>query len=355
MSAGPVDGVAAAAPAALVLQPGSGDLSAGLALGQVLQAKVLRQLDAGRYLVRLGAQERTVESAAPLRPDETLTLRVAGSRERVELERVDQQRVDRNVAAAPGDAARASDDLLAGLGGGRVAVVIEELFSRYRGKLDAQDSERLKRAVSRAERPERMALAGLVLSKTGLPVHGELLEPLYRAIGARSGALAPVPDVIDPGTDAPRWWPPAQVVLNAQGGGSITHRVGVIPLDVSGERTEVEVAFFEERDGGSGGAQGNGAIPHRKVVLGLETEHLGRIELRAVMAERHIRVALATESSASTNALLRHGEQLANALAEAGWQVDEISHETRAASALNGIVGAAVDHIITPGSVSRLI
>ena len=349
MSAAPIDGVAAAAQAAaLVLQPDGGSLS-GVALGQILQAKVLQHLDAGRYLVRIAGQERVVDSRVPLRPDEMLSLRVGGSRERIELERV-----EREPTAAPDNAKKASDDLLAGLGGGRAAVSSEELFRRYRGALEPQESDRLKRAVSRAERPERMALAGLVLAKAGLPVHGELLEPLYQAIEARSGALAPVPDVIDPGARAPGWWPPAQVVLNAQGGGAISHRVGMIPLEVGGRTIEVEVALFEERDD-ERGAQAKAAIRHRKVVLAFETEQLGRVELRAVLAERHIRVALATESSASTNALLRHGEALANALAEGGWQVDEISHETRSASAVNGAVGAAVDHIITPGSVSKLV
>src|SRR5438128_1659568 len=116
MSAAPIGGApvgnvaAAAQTAALVLQPDGGGLS-GVALGQILQAKVLLQLDVGRYLVRLAGQERVVESAVPLRADELLSLRVAGSRERVELERVEHK-----VSAAPQDATQATDDLLAGLG-----------------------------------------------------------------------------------------------------------------------------------------------------------------------------------------------------------------------------------------------
>src|SRR5204863_1548676 len=122
----------------------------------------------------------------------------------------------------------------------------------------------------------------------------------------------------------------------------------------AGRRIEVEIAFFEEQDDARRMPHAKSPIRHRKVVLAFDSERLGRVELRALMAERHIRVALATESSASTNALLRHGEALANALAQAGWQVDEISHETRAA-AMNAAVGAAVDHTITPDSVSRLV
>src|SRR5262252_1967923 len=120
MSPAPIGSVAGAAQAAaLVLQADSGGLS-GVALGQILQAKVLQQLDTGRYLIRIAGQERVVESATPLRPDETLALRVGGSRERIELERVERER----TAPAAQDATHAGDDLLAGLGGGRAAVVI---------------------------------------------------------------------------------------------------------------------------------------------------------------------------------------------------------------------------------------
>lgn len=344
----------AAQAAALLLQS---DPAAGqsLTLGQVLQAKVLRQLDAGRYLVRLGGHERVVESASPLRPDDILSLRVAGSRERVELERV-----DREAGARAGAVEDAGEQSLLSLGGGRAAAIIEELFRRYRGTLDAPESERLKRAVGRAARPERMALAGLVLSKAGLPVQPELLEPLYETLGARSGALAPLPEVADApaggASGAPRWWPIGQCVLNVQGGGAIAHRVGMVPLEAGERSIEVELALFEERDdAGTPGRPGAAPIRHRKAVLALDLEHLGRVELRAAMADDHIRVALATHSGESTNALLRHAEPLSRALAEAGWQVDEISHETRAASSPNAVVGAAVEHLITPGSVSRLV
>ena len=112
----------------------------------------------------------------------------------------------------------------------------------------------------------------------------------------------------------------------------------------------MEFALFEE-----GERREPPGLRHRKLALAFETETLGRVEARAVTAGEHIRVALATESSAATNALLRYGEALARALAGAGWQVDELSHETRSRPEMSPPVYAAVEHLITPGSVDRVL
>jgi hypothetical protein len=338
-----VDGLNASQ--AIVLRP-AGTGSGGLTLGQVVHASVLRQVDAGRYLVRLAGQEREVDSATPLRPGEVLSLRVAGTRERVELERM-----DREPAAQDGAGAAPAEELAGAFGGG-AASVMEELFRRYRGTLAPAESERLRRLVAAARRPERMALAGLVLSKVGLPVSAELAEPLYEALDARAGALAPLPEVADGESGAPRWWPAAQCTLNAQSGGAVGHRVGRMPVEFGDGVVDVEVALFEERDPKAGG--GAAGARHRKFVAVLQTERLGRVELRAAMADRHLRVALATESGESTQALLGDAVPLSRALEAEGWQVDEITHETRAPAAPSAAVAAAVEHLITPGSVSRL-
>lgn len=341
MSVAPVD--QAARLAGLTLQRDSG-LASQLALGQVVQAKVLRPLQGGHYLVRILGHEHTVESANPLRSGETINGRVVGLDERIELERLGEDAGARADAQA---GAQSGDEAWLALGGGRASEVIEELFRRYRGTLDADAAERLRRAAAGAARPDRMALAGLVLAKAGLPLDALLLQSLYAALDARAGALAPLPE----GGAAPDWWTPAQRVLNAQGGGAVAHRLGMLPLQAGERLIEVDAALFEERREAAAAPQ----MKHRKLVLTLETEHLGRLELRAVMADSHVRVALATESSASTHALLRHGESLSRSLAEGGWQVDEISYETRARHDANGAIAAAAEHLITPGSVNRLL
>jgi hypothetical protein len=347
--------------AALLLQPDAG-LAARLALGQVVRAQVLEHQAGNRYLMRILGQTTVAESAVALRAGDVFHGRVVGLQDRIELERVEAP------AAQP---VAEGDEALAGLGAGRSAEVIEELFRRYRGTLDARDAQALERLVARASRPDRMALAGLILRKLGLALDSQLLESLFETLGKPAGALAPIgggtlvlgveeknTEGVDPLAEAlgramqpaPAHWPPAQWVLNAQGGGTVSHQLGVLPLELGGTAIEVEFALFEEGEGRE--APG---LRHRKLVLAFDTETLGRVEARAVTAGEHVRVALATESSAATNALLRYGEALARTLAGAGWQVDELSHETRARPESSAPVAAAVDHIITPGSVNRVL
>jgi hypothetical protein len=340
MSVTPVD--AAAQAAALLLQRDA-SLAGQLILGQIVQARVLKPLESGQYLVRIFGREEAVECATPLRTGELIHGRVVSLGEQVEIERI-----ERDAAEAPRPDRDKAEEAWLRLGGGRAAEAIEDLFRRHRGALGKEDAARLERAAARAERPERMALAGLVLAKSGLPLDEALLQALYGALAARAGALAPLPVE----GVSPVWWSAAQRVLNAQSGGAVAHRVGMLPLEAGGEVLEVDAAFFEENREAD---RHQAPLRYRKLVLSLETERLGRVELRAVMADTHMRVALATESEAATRALLRHGEGLSRELADAGWQLDEVAYETRARHPENGAVAAAAEHLVTPGSVNRLL
>jgi Flagellar hook-length control protein FliK len=378
MSVSPVASPQAAAQLALLLQPDPG-LAAKLQLGQIVQGQVLRHFEGSRYLVRVLGHDAVVDSASALRPNETLHGRVIGLKDRVELERINPQDLAETDAAS-----QDSGDRFARLGGGRAAEIIEELFQRHRGVLEGRDADELERAVRRAARPDRVALAGLVLRKVGLPIDAGLLDSLSQAIGGRFGGLAPLGDSAlelelaraqapgggiavlsdaissliapveakDSSEKRRSEWPLSQWVLNAQGGGSVAHQVGMLPLELGGADIRVEYAVFEEGEGGTAGAA---TLRHRKLVLAFELEGLGRVEIRAVTAGDHIRVALATDSRAQTNALLRHGEALVDAFNDGGWKVDEIAYETRTPEAPGGAVSAAIEHLIAPGSVSKLI
>jgi hypothetical protein len=267
----------------------------------------------------------------------------AGTREQVELERLPAE--ESRAEAAQG----AGEEPMAVPTGSGAAAVVDELFRRYRGTLAPAERERLRRLVAAARRPRRMALAGLVLAKAGLPVSEELAAPLYDVLERRS-ALAALPEEADAEDRAPSWWPPAQRILNTQGGGSVAHRVGSVAVELDAGVVEVEVALFEERAEPPPAAPG---ARHRKFVAVLETPRLGRVELRATSADRHLRVALATEARESTAALLADALSLSRALEADGWQVDELRHETRPAAA-GAAVDAVVEHLITPGSVNRL-
>src|SRR5262249_30142221 len=159
-----------------------------LALGQVVQARVLKHFEGNRYLVRILGQEQVVESAGGLRPGETLHGRVVGLGDQIELERLKEDAAQDAAHEARADA-QSGDDNWMPRGGGGAGEAIAELFRRYRGTLGADEADRLRRIASRAARPERMAMAGLVLRKVGLPLEATLLQALYDALEARSGAL----------------------------------------------------------------------------------------------------------------------------------------------------------------------
>jgi hypothetical protein len=110
--------------------------------------------------------------------------------------------------------------------------------------------------------------------------------------------------------------------------------------------------MFEEPSGGEGQPS---HIRHRRVVLALDTETLGRIEASALFAADRIRVTLSTSSSESTGALARHMGPLTAELEHAGWHVDEMRYETRAPVAPGEVMKSVVEHLIGPGSVSRLV
>jgi len=337
------------AAAALLLQTGT-DLAARLVLGQIVRAQVLEQQEGNRYLMRILGQTTLAESALPLKAGDVFQGRVVGLQDRVQLERVEVHDIQQDV------------DVSQHVGASRAAELIEDLFRRYRATLDPRDATALERLVARAARPERMALAGLILRKLGLALDAGLLESLAETL-ARP-ALAPIggaveieineenstQEIDDSMRPAPAQWPAAQRVLNAQGGGSVAHQLGVLPLVFDGRVVEVELALFEEGEG-----RHQDTLRHRKLVVAFDTERLGRVQARALTAGDHIRVALGTETSAATNSLLRYGESLSRALAGAGWQVDELSHETRARPETSATVSAAVEHLITPGSINRVL
>jgi hypothetical protein len=376
---------------ARVSLPGGPELSK-VTLGQFIKARVLRQYEGGRYLVALHGQERVVDSAVPLRTGEILHGRVVAIGDRIELERVDTDTQPSAPALQP-PADAAAPPTTDG---------VQASFDRYRATLDPAGREVLQRALRGAQQPDSMLLAGVTLSKFGLPQHPVLLEALYRALnaapaatpplaardpGAASSAPAagqirealqqkfsdqPAPIVLaerggeqqidngesgtsaeqfsqnDPGAAAARL---GRWMLNAQTGGAMAHRLGSVPLLVGGRLLEVEVALFEQSARGAR----PGDARHRRVVFVLETEHLGRVEVAAQLADSRVRIRVETQRTESTQFLARHADELKSALTGLGWSVDEIVYGTLPVDGGSVAVYAVVEHVIAQDSLNRLV
>lgn len=333
--------IAPVAPAALALHPG-GSLASRLTLGQLVRGQVLHHFEGGRYLVRILGHDSVVDSASPLRPGESLQARVTRLQDRVELERIATETPAAEDAPAQAEAPPGAD-------------LVDELFRRYRARLEPEEAALLRRRAARARWPERVALAGLVLRKLGLPIDAELLDATDASMHLQGGALdldAPTAQALAVALAPAESMPPGLRVLNVQTGGSVSHQAGGVVLSAEGDAIAVEIAVFEET-GGEARAGAHAPLRHRKLVFALDAPHLGRIEARAVSADTHLRVALATASAGCTHALLRHGEALALALHGDGWQVDEIAYETREQAGPGAALGAVLEHLVAPGSVSR--
>jgi hypothetical protein len=323
---------------ALLLQQGP-SLAARLSPGQVVKTQVLHHFEGQRYLVRILGHDSIVDSASPLRPGESLRARVVRLGERIELQRLGEE-------AAPAESAPAEAGSAAG------ADLVEELFRRYRASLEPGAAELLRRKVARSPRPERMALAGLVLRKLELPIDAQLLESTCEAmtLGDAARAIgAPTAEALAAALVPAEGATAGLRVLNAQPGGAVAHQAGAVAL----REIIAEIAVFEETAEQPHGEPG-ARLRHRKLVVALEAPWLGRVEARAVTAERHLRVALATGSAEGTRALLRHGERLARELDAEGWRVDEIAYETRERAGPGAALGALLEHLVAPGSVDRL-
>lgn len=142
----------------------------------------------------------------------------------------------------------------------------------------------------------------------------------------------------------------ADRVLNAQTGGVVTHRTGMLPLLVDGRLVEVSFAVFEQQR-----SQTQRPLQHRQLRFTLNTERLGRVDVLARIAGGHVRVQIATSDEALASQAAAHADSLGAQLREHGWTVDQIAHDTRAPDGLNAVVRSVIEHVVSQDSLDRLV
>jgi hypothetical protein len=140
-------------------------------------------------------------------------------------------------------------------------------------------------------------------------------------------------------------------ILNAQTGGVVAHRSGLLPLLVGGKLVEVSFALFEQRRPASQ-AQG---LQHRQVVFSLHTEQMGRVDVLARITGGHVRVQITTDSEERTSQTARYADLLKGSLSESGWNVDEVAYGTRAENPHSAVVRSVIEHVVSLDSLNRLV
>jgi len=391
------------------------DFAAKLTLGQIIKGRVLRSYEGGRYLMDFYGQQRVVDSAVPLRAGDVIHGRVVGLGEHVELQRVLLEPA-RHDAQAGGEAA---DAAAAPLVENKWQRLVSEMFGRYRGILSAEDAQTLERLAARADAAADVVLSGLILSKLGLSIPPQFVQALSSVFQntsragtfppSRSGlrldlmhaqierdpaaietlanvlqtimsdvpeahwrqdASAPTPQPPTPpslpqtlrkeadagrgeGTDneglsLARW------ILNAQTGGSLGHRVLTLPVLVDGRLVELDIAMFEQTPGRNAREDAS-PLKHRQLVLSLRTEELGQVDVQVALAGDRARVNVHCERAEAAEFMSLHATHLTADMETLGLSVDELRYAVRENQAANVVLRSVAEHLVSPGSVSRLL
>ena len=386
----------------------SQDFISTLTLGQVIKGKVLRQFEGNRYGVSFGGEERVVDSAIPLRSGEILHGRVIGLDEKVHLQRVPAPREDgiqKQVELDP-------DGIFSK---GEKADSIRELFQRHRATLTAEEHSRIRVLGRSAGNLPVIASSALVLRKLGMVLDESLIRAVARALQDRgsiartvtaeqattltanaaekvadnretmrllSSALAQLsmPDLSatnevdaeraatgddpamadtnldggDQGSHGGREgseWLLGRWLLNAQSEGAVAHRFISVPLWMGDRLVELNLAFFSQTKDESA----SDGIRYRRILLSLDLDTLGHVDIEIVAANQRLRVAFETQSESITQMLASRLGNLKADFSDFGWDLDELSYATRELSTLDLPSQAVVSHHVRQDSLSRLM
>jgi hypothetical protein len=143
----------------------------------------------------------------------------------------------------------------------------------------------------------------------------------------------------------------ADRLLNAQTGGVVSHRYGLLPLLVGGRLVELSFALFEQRRAAS---QPQG-LQHRQVHFSIQTQQLGQVDVLARITGGHVRLQINTGSDSSTSQAAQYVNSLEGALLEGGWNVDEVAYGTQADNQHNAAVRSVVEHVVSLDCLNRLV
>jgi len=380
-------------------QGGGDPFHATLKLGEIIRGRVMRSIGDGRYAVNFQGHERVVDSTIPLRTDDILHGRVVAVGDRVELQRVRVEAMPAQRADTP-----ALPEAQAAPGGW---TEVRQLLAAW----PAAEQAALARLAAVAGNDEAVLLAARAVARSGLPPSSALVQVVYAALAQReaagvfalrsdavelassasAGAQQPAAgaaavtafaELLKASFDASRQCalPPARpaddddigvepsaadgaqqgsgaaadaglaaAFFNAQTGGAVAHAVTTIPLIVDGHLVELDIAMFGEPRGGAG------AMPHGRVVIELDTEHLGHLHIDANLVGSHVQVGIASDNPDAADFIAQHAGVLRSRIQDDGWSVDGLRYEVRERGAVNGVARIVLEHRVSADSLSRLV
>lgn len=373
---------------------GGGTLERGLTLGQVIEGRVMRAFQGGRYLMEFNGQERVVDSAVPLQQGDVLRGRVVAIGEQVVLEKMvaglkGQLPQETANTVVPAWLARANDP---------------EALRLYQQHADTMEHAQWRSLAefSSTHGAERVVLSALMAHHIGLPQHAAAIRALANALagapllgsgqqavmtglvlpnalsptlaqrvdtdasllaqavehelGASREALfgEPAGDATqdqgdEPGRRAESWWTTlAKHLLNVQPSGARAHRMMSIPLCIDGRLVEFRMALFDESDQ----AELEPELKQRTLRIALDLDSLGKIDLTARVVDRHISIDLLASSADVANTLGSHHGQLGSTLTALGWAVDGVRYGIAPDSNDDPVVRSVMERVVAGGNFS---
>lgn len=141
-----------------------------------------------------------------------------------------------------------------------------------------------------------------------------------------------------------------RVLLNSQSDGTVSHRIAVIPFIINEKLIEVDVAFFSQRHHHAS----DNSIVYKKIVLSLNLDMLGKIDVEIALANRNARVKINSDKNIITEEMVKYMPQLKADLEVQKIKIDELSYETTVSNDLGNVINSVVNHYVTQDSLSRI-
>jgi hypothetical protein len=114
---------------------------------------------------------------------------------------------------------------------------------------------------------------------------------------------------------------------------------------------ELNLAFFSQTKDESA----SDGIRYRRILLSLDLDTLGHVDIEIVAANQRLRVSFETQSESTTQMLASRLGNLKADFSDFGWDLDELSYATREPSTFDLPSQAVVSHHVRQDSLSRLM
>lgn len=391
----------------------SQSLREGLQVGKVVSGTVNSKLSGNKYLVQFAKDSLVLESMVPLKANEIIHGRVIGVGERVELQRVIQEKAvsdKQNIKLH-------NWQILYEYGKEGLRSI--EVLQNYRVTLSLDEQLALVNVIKSSKEVDSIVLSAIVLNKLNITVTESTLNTLYpvlsttlkekfnlhnitahidfetkinssinsKVISELSAFIANVVNNLpelrykdrvntenveqelvslnnelnscennlsssngkeDRQSDQLSF-DVRRLLLNSQNDSSVSHRVAVVPFIINGKLLEVDVALFSQHRQSS-----DKTIKYKKIVLSLNLDMLGKIDLEILLANKHARVKINTVNHLITDEMVKYMSKLKSDMKAHHIQVDEVTYETSFSNNLSNVMSSVVSHYVTQDSLSRV-